>query len=874
MHRKRPNIPSLIFFCLLCICTWAQAQTAKYTFGQKGVPLEEVILEMEERLGIAFSYKSADIKGKVLYKTIEAETIEGALKQLFAGQGLTYNQVDDTYIILTLEVTPAVNMRELKGVVKDRLTGDPLAFANVYLQDRRAGTTTKKDGSFLLWSSLQTQDSLVISYLGYVKTILPARDFLTNEEAEIFLTYVGLNEQHIDITDYLTDGIDLAENGGAIVIRPRAVGTLPGQVEADIMQTVQFLPGVSAPSGEVSNLYFRGGTPDQNLFLWEEIPVYQTSHYFGMISAFNPYIIDEMKVFKGGFGAPYGNRVSGVVDMRSGDPLQTTPLAGAGFNLTHGYAYTKIPFAQQKAQFIASVRRSHNDFWRTPTFAEYTRRVQRGSIITEDLTGRAQDLRIEDDFQFVDAHAKIGFRPNPQNDIAVAGFITTNQFQDSIFNILSTRRRRDTLRLTNVGSSLKWKHNWGKGWATTLKGVYTDFSYDYNFDIQVDRGNFPEEIGIKSNSIQERQVHLVQHYESKDKFRLEGGYQWTDYKVNYLIDRERNNIKRADEDLRLQSDLHSLYADFKTDPQQKWGLQAGLRTEYFEQTKRWYWQPRLHAWYNFLPEWRLHGQAGQYAQYISQLLEFNGDHIGIEIPIWVLANKERIPVLTSQQYQLGILWNPDSWVLDVQMYHRKLNGLTSLATGFEGINDGDYELGEGSVWGVDFLIKKKWKYGRTWLSYTLSQVNYEFPDFFDPDFPAGHDQRHTIYFVNQVNWRKWEASVGWNYASGLPYAAFDSFKIMKQDMGPDIVSPIYEAYNDHRLPSQHNLNLSAAYKLAPKDATWKGIIGISLYNIYQNENAYSRDSWVELRPGSPPIVRTNNKINLRFTPNAVVRFKW
>ncbi|MEO1381727.1 MAG: hypothetical protein AAFV78_00645, partial [Bacteroidota bacterium] len=211
---------------------------------------------------------------------------------------------------------------------------------------------------------------------------------------------------------------------------------------------------------------------------------------------------------------------------------------------------------------------------------------------------------------------------------------------------------------------------------------------------------------------------------------------------------------------------------------------------------------------------------------------------------------------------------------DVQMYHRKLNGLTSLATGFEGIDKGDYELGEGSVWGVDFLIKKKWKYGRTWLSYTFSQVNYEFPEFFDPDFPAGHDQRHTIYFVNQVDWRKWEASVGWNYASGLPYAAFDSFNIMKQDMGPDIVNPIYEAYNDRRLSAQHNLNLSAAYKLAPKDATWKGIIGISLYNIYQNENAYSRDSWVELRPGSPPIVRTNNKLNLRFTPNAVIRFEW
>lgn len=172
------------------------------------------------------------------------------------------------------------------------------------------------------------------------------------------------------------------------------------------------------------------------------------------------------------------------------------------------------------------------------------------------------------------------------------------------------------------------------------------------------------------------------------------------------------------------------------------------------------------------------------------------------------------------------------------------------------------------------MIKKKWKYFKTWLSYTLSQVVYEFPEFLDPSFAADHDQRHALYWVNQFDWGRWETTLGWSYYAGLPFATFDSFTIEKRPMVPDIVSPIYDSYNARRLPSQHNLNFSMAYQLSPSEATWKGVLGISLYNIYQNENLYDRESWVELRQGNPPVIRTNNKINLRFTPNAVIRFEW
>ena len=99
------------------------------------------------------------------------------------------------------------------------------------------------------------------------------------------------------ISNYLTSGI-LKDNTGATIIKPKSFGILPGLIEPDVLQTIQALPGILSVDETISNINVRGGTNDQNLLLWDGIKMYQSGHFFGLISAFNPYFTEHRTRFK------------------------------------------------------------------------------------------------------------------------------------------------------------------------------------------------------------------------------------------------------------------------------------------------------------------------------------------------------------------------------------------------------------------------------------------------------------------------------------------------------------------------------------------------------------------------------------------------
>ena len=92
---------------------------------------------------------------------------------------------------------------------------------------------------------------------------------------------------------------------------------MPGLAEADVIRSIQALPGVVASSDFSTKIYVRGGAADQNLFLLDNAVVYSPTHFFGLFSTFLVETIDEVKFFKSGFPAQFGNRLSSVLDIQS-----------------------------------------------------------------------------------------------------------------------------------------------------------------------------------------------------------------------------------------------------------------------------------------------------------------------------------------------------------------------------------------------------------------------------------------------------------------------------------------------------------------------------------------------------------------------------
>ena len=98
-------------------------------------------------------------------------------------------------------------------------------------------------------------------------------------------------------------------------VTPAQLAYLPSFGEKDVFRSLQLLPGISGSQENSSGLFVRGGTPDQNLILFDGFTVYHVDHLFGFFSAFNSNAIKDVQLYKGGFDAKFGGRLSSVVEL-------------------------------------------------------------------------------------------------------------------------------------------------------------------------------------------------------------------------------------------------------------------------------------------------------------------------------------------------------------------------------------------------------------------------------------------------------------------------------------------------------------------------------------------------------------------------------
>ena len=235
-------------------------------------------------------------------------------------------------------------------------------------------------------------------------------------------------EEVVLVTEYLTAGFDQNKKDGSVTMNPNRLGVLPGLTDPDVLQSLQLLPGISSPTESASNLHIRGGTPDQNLILYDGIKVYHQGHMFGMISPFNPYIVEDVNVFRSGTKAQFGDRIAGVIDINSLDEVPKKLSGGAGSNFLHADAYIKAPLLEDKIGLVLSARRSINDIISLPTFNSFSDKVFQNTIIevVNDQVVEEELEVIDDQFTFFDVNAKLIFTPDEFNKISISSLLVDN----------------------------------------------------------------------------------------------------------------------------------------------------------------------------------------------------------------------------------------------------------------------------------------------------------------------------------------------------------------------------------------------------------------------------------------------------------------
>ena len=168
------------------------------------------------------------------------------------------------------------------------------------------------------------------------------------------------------VSDKTEAGIT-ATQMGAIEIPMAQIKNTPGALgEADVMKTIQLMPGVQAGVEGSAGLYVRGGGPDQNLILLDGIPIYNVDHLFGFFSVFTPEAVKKVTFFKSSFPARFGGRLSSVVDVRSNDGDMKKFHGTLSVGLLASKLQLEGPIIKDKTSFNLSARRSYIDLVAKP----------------------------------------------------------------------------------------------------------------------------------------------------------------------------------------------------------------------------------------------------------------------------------------------------------------------------------------------------------------------------------------------------------------------------------------------------------------------------------------------------------------------------
>ena len=271
----------------------------------------------------------------------------------------------------------------IRGYVTDKVTGERLINATVYIPSKTTGTITNNFGFYSI-SIPKGQYSVTSSFVGYQPQVVDVQpkkdtiiDFKLTSSTDIAEVTVLGQKGESKLTSTQMSKVD---------VQMEKVRSLPGFLgEADVIKTIQLLPGVQSGTEGTSGLYVRGGGPDQNLVLLDDVPVYNAEHLFGFFSVFNPDAIKSVSFYKGGFPARFGGRLSSVLDIRMKDGDENN-LHG---NISVGLIASKInlegPLIKGKTTFNFSARRTYADLLARPFIHRKDGEKKVGGYYFDDL---------------------------------------------------------------------------------------------------------------------------------------------------------------------------------------------------------------------------------------------------------------------------------------------------------------------------------------------------------------------------------------------------------------------------------------------------------------------------------------------------------
>jgi len=741
----------------------------------------------------------------------------------------------------------------ISGQIRDRQTQEPLGWVHISVLNTRLGASSDADGEFVIPGVPAGRHTIRASLIGYesanIEGIVVAADQAATVRVELVAKPIRLSEVTVAPGRFEIMGRQ-PESHQALTRKD--IETV--SFAEDIYRAAARLPGI-ASSDFSSKLVVRGGEHDEVLVLFDGLEIYEPFHmkdFGGLLSIIDVEAIEGIDLLTGGFPAEYGNRQSGVLNMR----LKRAPAGykrlGLGISFMNMRAMTEGSLEDGRGAWFFSARRGYLD-------------------LVLDLVGEGNDLSPK----YYDALGKVEYRLNSKHTLSA--------------NVLQAGDRFDLME-EDASAELHSRYGNGYGWLRVASAltprVFAQTVLAAGAVTRQRQGGDsawywygPDELrlvpisGVEDHRDfhfyglrQDWQIDLSERWYLKwglDAKRLRAEYDYTSVKYEYRpvepyvyeIVGDSVGVYREPSGNQV-----GVYLAARCRPVKALTAEVGLRYDAASHTEDRLISPRINLAYAAGGNSAVRVGWGHYYQ------TENIDEIRVqdgETGFYPAELAEHRTVGLEHRFEDGLH-------LRLEAYRKKISDVrpeySNTADDFvafpEVVDDRARVLIEGSTAeGVEVFLKKdtgsKWSW---WASYALAQCEDEVKSILlageeralngRTTYPRKFDQRHTLYL--DVNYRpsgKWHLSAAWQYHSGRPYTSKHlELKPYPEQPGSYYYEEAYGEYNGQRYPAYHRLDL----RVNRYFDTSRGRFAVfaEIINLYNHGNVRSYDyNWICRRIG-------------------------
>ncbi len=820
------------------------------------------------------------------------------LKELQDGNMAVKVQKKTEDLTRRMAVEPVKKNFSLQGIVSDISTSERIPYATVSVKGTSIYTITDADGRFTLNSVPSDTCSIVVDYLGYLtkETALSPQDAnsvmniaIEPQPQEIAAVFIVGRREDKALRSFTQEH--------KIKMAPEALKLLPNIGEKDILRGFQLMPGVSASNESSSGMYVRGGTPDQNLIVYDGFTIYYVDHMHGFYSAFNSNAIKDVQLYKGGFEAKYGGRLSSVTEITAKDGNSNKFTIGGEVSLLSFNAYAEIPIGDKVTSMFA-VRRSYQGYmWD---------HISGQNSVSSNLTAvnRPSKFGEKNPAYFYDLNAKIVYRPSENDNISLSVFNGADYndntprfgfggggpgfpggFGGSFSDIEISMDNSDYEKYGNFGTSLRWSKKLNGKLNMNLLGSFSNFyaTRDQLRTVTVTEDGETETTSsgtLEKNDLYDISLKNDWKYQINGNSVLEFGAFATMYDIKYNYSQNNNEelLDKSGDAL-----LAGVYVQNKIQSAEgRVTITPGIRANWYSANGKVYLEPRLSGSYNISKSLTLNAATGLFYQYANRIVR--EDIMSGNTDFWILSDGEGIPVSSSLHFNVGLNYDLPNYIFGVEGYYKKNDDISEYTLRYRqsnsmGMGPGgesnttvfeNFYTGNGYSTGLEFLAQKKSGKFSGWVSYAIGQVKNRFPGQSDKYYYASHDVTHEVKLVGIYKFGNFDVSATWICSTGRPYTApIGGYQIPTAGGATESFYAVSEK-NTYRLPTYHRLDLSGSFRFDAFGTRGRPhSIGVSLFNAYNRRNVSAKQFQIV----NGRILESN--INyLSITPNLSLTLKF